>query len=102
MFAHQFPIAIADGLIAFVFPEEAAGGGGWLEEVEAFDGFSRFRVGEGAEGGKDVEDVGGGVFPGAGGDAARVTAFDESFLLLAGICLPAIVAAWFMEPRARK
>ena len=39
---------------------------------------------------------------GAGGDAARVTAFDESFLLLAGICLPAIVAAWFMEPRARK
>ncbi len=39
---------------------------------------------------------------GAGGDAARVAAFDESFLLLAGICLPAIVAAWFMEPRARK
>ncbi len=39
---------------------------------------------------------------GTGGDAARVAAFDESFLLLAGICLPAIVAAWFMEPRARK
>ena len=39
---------------------------------------------------------------GTGGDTARVAAFDESFLLLAGICLPAIVAAWFMEPRARK
>jgi hypothetical protein len=38
---------------------------------------------------------------GAGGGAARVAAFDESFLLLAAICVPAIVAAWFMEPRAR-
>ncbi len=36
---------------------------------------------------------------GAGGDAARVHAFDETFLLLAAISLPAIVAAWFMEPK---
>ncbi len=39
---------------------------------------------------------------GTGGDAARVAAFDESFLLLAAICVPAIVAAWFMEPRAKR
>jgi EmrB/QacA subfamily drug resistance transporter len=38
---------------------------------------------------------------GTDGDAARVAAFDESFLLLAAICIPAIIAAWFMEPRAR-
>ena len=38
---------------------------------------------------------------GAGGEAERVAAFDESFLLLAAICVPAIVAGWFMEPRAR-
>ena len=36
---------------------------------------------------------------GVGGDAARVHAFDETFLLLAAIMLPAIVAAWFMEPK---
>ena len=36
---------------------------------------------------------------GVGGDAARIHAFDETFLLLAAIMLPAIVAAWFMEPR---
>ena len=36
---------------------------------------------------------------GEGGDAARVRAFDETFLLLAAITLPAILAAWFMEPR---
>ncbi len=36
---------------------------------------------------------------GEGGGAARLAAFDESFLLLAAICLPAIIAAWFMEPR---
>jgi hypothetical protein len=28
VFADEFPVAIADGLVAFVFPEEAAGGGG--------------------------------------------------------------------------
>ena len=33
------------------------------------------------------------------GDAARIAAFDETFLLLAAICLPAIVAAWYMDPR---
>ncbi len=38
---------------------------------------------------------------GTGGEAARVAAFDESFLLLAGICVPAVVAAWYMEPRRR-
>lgn len=36
---------------------------------------------------------------GTGGDAARVAAFDETFLLLAAICVPAFVAAWFMDPR---
>ena len=36
---------------------------------------------------------------GVGGDAARIHAFDETFLLLAAIMLPAIVAAWFMEPK---
>jgi hypothetical protein len=36
---------------------------------------------------------------GAGGDEARIRAFDETFLLLAAISLPAIAAAWFMEPR---
>ena len=36
---------------------------------------------------------------GVGGDAARIRAFDETFLLLAAIMLPAIVAAWFMEPK---
>jgi hypothetical protein len=38
---------------------------------------------------------------GSGGDAARVAAFDEVFLLLAAICVPAIIAGWFMEPRRR-
>ena len=38
---------------------------------------------------------------GEGGDAARVRAFDETFLLLAAISLPAIVAAWFLEPRSK-
>jgi MFS transporter, DHA2 family, multidrug resistance protein len=37
---------------------------------------------------------------GEGGDAARVSAFDETFLLMAAISVPAIVAAWFMDPRA--
>ncbi len=36
---------------------------------------------------------------GEGNDALRVRAFDETFLLLAAISLPAMVAAWFMEPR---
>ena len=36
---------------------------------------------------------------GDGGDAARISAFDETFLLLAAISLPAMVAAWFMEPK---
>jgi MFS transporter, DHA2 family, multidrug resistance protein len=39
---------------------------------------------------------------GEGGNAERVQAFDETFLLVAAISLPAIVAAWFMEPRSRK
>lgn len=38
---------------------------------------------------------------GEGGDAARIRAFDESFLLLAAITLPAVAAAWFMEPRKK-
>ena len=38
---------------------------------------------------------------GAGGNAARVSAFDETFLILAAISLPAMVAAWFMEPGKR-
>ncbi len=70
VFADELPIAIADGLVAFVLPEEAAGGGWWLEEIEAFDGLGWFGVGEGAEGGEEIDDVGGGVFPGSGGDAA--------------------------------
>ncbi len=37
---------------------------------------------------------------GDGGGAARVAAFDETFLLLAAICLPAIAAAWFMDSSA--
>ena len=36
---------------------------------------------------------------GAGDDTARVSAFDETFVLLAAISVPAMVAAWFMEPR---
>jgi predicted MFS family arabinose efflux permease len=39
---------------------------------------------------------------GTGGNAARVSAFDESFLLLAAICVPAIVSGWLMEPRRRE
>jgi DHA2 family multidrug resistance protein len=38
---------------------------------------------------------------GEGGDIARVRAFDETFLLLAAIMLPAIAAAWFLEPRKK-
>ena len=39
---------------------------------------------------------------GEGGDIARVQAFDEAFVLLAAITLPAMVAAWLLEPAARK
>ncbi len=35
---------------------------------------------------------------GDGGDIARVAAFDQTFLLLAAIMLPAVAAAWFLEP----
>ena len=38
---------------------------------------------------------------GEGGDAARVSAFAETFVLLAAISAPAIVAGWFMEPKKR-
>lgn len=39
---------------------------------------------------------------GEGNDAARVAAFDQSFLMLAAIMLPAMAAAWFLEPRKRR
>jgi len=35
---------------------------------------------------------------GKGGDSARVAAFDQTFLLLAAIMLPAMVAGWFLDP----
>jgi hypothetical protein len=38
---------------------------------------------------------------GTGGGAARVSAFAEAFLLLAGITAPAMIAGWFMEVRKR-
>ena len=38
---------------------------------------------------------------GEGGDIARVRAFDEAFVLLAAITLPAMAAAWMLEPRSR-
>ncbi len=36
---------------------------------------------------------------GEGGDAMRIRAFDETFLLLAAISLPAMAAAWLLEPK---
>jgi MFS transporter, DHA2 family, multidrug resistance protein len=36
---------------------------------------------------------------GIGADAGRISAFGETFLLLAGITAPAMVAGWFMEGR---
>ena len=38
---------------------------------------------------------------GVGSDAVRVAAFDETFLLLSVICVPAIVAGWLMDPRKK-
>jgi DHA2 family multidrug resistance protein len=34
----------------------------------------------------------------AGDAAARVKAFDETFLILAALCLPAVLAASLMQP----
>lgn len=36
---------------------------------------------------------------GVGEDAARVSAFGETFMLLAAISMPAMAAAWLMEPK---
>lgn len=36
---------------------------------------------------------------GEGGEAARIVAFDQTFLLMAAICVPAIVAGWLIDAR---
>lgn len=39
---------------------------------------------------------------GESGRAGRGAAFDETFLLLAAVCAPAMVAGWFMDPRKQQ